>query len=70
MAGALLVPPEDPPDDPPDDPLPEPAEAEPPDEVELVDEEFDPVELEDEDSDLPLAPFDVVSEPEERESVR
>ncbi|MGC5054458.1 hypothetical protein ACLQ2S_23745 [Micromonospora sp. DT48] len=69
MADALLVPPEDPPDEPPDDPLPEPDEAEA-DEVELVDDEFDPVELEVEDSDLPFEPLATVSEPEERESVR
>ncbi|GIJ08972.1 hypothetical protein ACFFMR_00535 [Micromonospora andamanensis] len=69
-AAALLAPPEEP----PEDPLPEPDEAEPdeaePDDEEPDDEEFAPVELEDDDSDLPLDPLDVVSEPEERESVR
>jgi hypothetical protein len=75
---ALLVPPEDPPDEPePDEPEPdepEPDEPEPdepePDELEALDEEFEESEPDDDDSDLPVDPFDVVSEPEERESVR
>ncbi|WP_233513744.1 hypothetical protein [Micromonospora craterilacus] len=69
-AGFLLVPPpEEPPDEPLEDPPVEPVE---PDDAVLGDE-VDVVELEDDDSDVPdllAAVLDVVSEPEERESVR
>ncbi|WBB94322.1 hypothetical protein [Verrucosispora sp. WMMC514] len=72
MAVALLAPPEGPPDGPPDDPLPEPDEPDA-DDAEPFDEELAEsadLEPDDEDSDLAPEPFDVVSEPEERESVR
>ncbi|WP_233559156.1 hypothetical protein [Micromonospora radicis] len=65
-AGALLVPPLD---EPPEEPAVEPLDELP---VEPDDEEFDVVEPEDDESDEPDLPvlLDVLSEPEERESVR
>ncbi|WP_346776068.1 hypothetical protein [Micromonospora sp. HNM0581] len=67
-AVALLAPPEVPPDDLPDDPFADPDDPDP-DEPESLDGDVEEVELVD-DSDLPLEPFGVVSEPEDRESVR
>lgn len=70
-AGALLAPPDDPPEDElPDDPLPDPDEVDPDEEAEPDDEEPESLVPDEDDSDLPLAPLEVVSDPEERESVR